>query len=81
MSKHREITVYTKYMKENGDVEFSDMFDPRQPRSNRNLIEERLAICNECPWFYKKLAKCRRCGCFMHLKTSLENAKCPLDKW
>lgn len=68
-------------MKENGDVEFTDLFDPRQPRSNKEMIESRLAICNECPWFVKKLAKCRRCGCFMTLKTTLENAKCPLDKW
>ena len=52
-------------MKDNGDVEFRDLFDPSQERSDRELIEYRLEICNTCPWFNKRLAKCRKCGCFM----------------
>jgi hypothetical protein len=68
-------------MKENGDVEFSDLFDPRQPRSDRALIEERLAICNTCPWFNKRLAKCKKCGCFMKLKSTLKQASCPMGHW
>jgi hypothetical protein len=68
-------------MKENGDVEFSDLFDPRQPRSDRALIEERLAICNECPFFKKNLAKCKKCGCFMKLKSTLKQASCPVGNW
>lgn len=68
-------------MKDNGDVEFLDLFDPRQPRSDRDLVEERLAICNQCPWLDKRLIKCRKCGCFMKLKTTLKQAVCPLDKW
>ena len=68
-------------MKPNGDVEFSDLFDPNQPRSDRELIEQRLAVCNECPYFFKQLAKCRKCGCFMRLKTTLSNAKCPEGHW
>lgn len=63
------------------DVSFFDLFDPREPRSNKDLIEERLAICNECPMLDKRLIKCRKCGCFMKLKTTLHEAKCPLDKW
>jgi len=63
------------------DVTFFDLFDPREPRSNKELIEERLAICNECPFLNKNLMKCKKCGCFMKLKTTLHEAKCPLDKW
>lgn len=63
------------------DVKFSDLFDPSQPRSDRELIEHRLAICNECPAFNKRLQKCRKCGCFMKLKTTLIQAKCPMEKW
>ena len=63
------------------DVTFFDLFDPREPRSNKDLIEERLAICNECPFLNKNLMKCKKCGCFMKLKTTLHEAKCPLDKW
>ena len=68
-------------MKDNGDVEFTDLFDPRQPRSDKDLIEYRLEICNSCEWFNKRLQKCRQCGCFMHLKTTLRQASCPKDKW
>lgn len=63
------------------DVRFIDLFDPSQPRSDRELIEHRLSICNQCPWFNKRLAKCRKCGCFMKLKSTLRQAKCPIDRW
>ena len=68
-------------MKDNGDVEFTDLFDVRQPRTPRNVIEERLAICRECPFFDKRMLKCKKCGCFMKLKTTLEKASCPIGKW
>lgn len=68
-------------MKDNGDVEFIDLFDLRQPRSDRDLIESRLAICNACPAFNKNLAKCKKCGCFMKLKSTLRQASCPIGKW
>jgi len=63
------------------DVKFLDLFDPNMPRSDRELIESRLAICNSCDWFNKRLAKCKKCGCFMKLKSTLKAAKCPLEKW
>jgi len=68
-------------MKDNGDVEFSDLFDPRQPRSDKDLIEYRLSICNTCEFFNKRSVRCRKCGCFMKLKSTLKQAKCPLHKW
>ena len=68
-------------MKDNGDVEFLDLFDPRQERSEKELIEYRLDICKQCPWLDKRLVKCRKCGCFMKLKSTLRQAKCPIDKW
>jgi hypothetical protein len=63
------------------DVRFIDLFDPSQPRSDKELIEQRLAICNKCPWLDKRLTKCKKCGCFMKLKSTLKQAKCPLEKW
>lgn len=70
---------YTMYMTK--DVTFFDLFDPKQPRSDKELIESRLAICNTCPWFDKRLVKCKSCGCFMKLKTTLEKATCPKGHW
>lgn len=63
------------------DVKFLDLFDPNQPRSDEELIEQRLDICNGCPELNKRFMKCRRCGCFMKLKTTLIQASCPLGKW
>ena len=63
------------------DVKFLDLFNPNQPRSDKGDIEARLAICNECPYLNKRLMKCKQCGCFMHLKTTLHAAKCPIGKW
>jgi hypothetical protein len=63
------------------DVTFGDLFNPNQERSDRELIEYRLGICQTCPFFYKKLQKCTKCGCFMKLKTTLQRAQCPVGKW
>lgn len=63
------------------DVKFGDLFDPNQPRSNKELIEHRLEICNNCEFINKRLMKCKQCGCFMKLKSTLNNARCPIGKW
>jgi hypothetical protein len=68
-------------MKENGDVEFLDLFDPRKPRSENDEIARRLEICKTCPFFLARSQRCRKCGCFMQLKTTLKQAKCPVGKW
>jgi uncharacterized paraquat-inducible protein A len=63
------------------DVTFFDLFDPKQPRSDQSLIEERLTVCNSCEWFDKRLARCKKCGCFMRMKSTLKQAECPIGKW
>lgn len=63
------------------EVKFLDLFDPRQPRSDQELIEARLAICNQCQYLNKTLMKCNKCGCFMKLKSTLKQASCPLGRW
>lgn len=66
-------------MKDNGDVEFLDLFKPSMERSEKDLVEERMAICQTCPFFTGK--RCKKCGCFMALKTTLRQASCPIGKW
>ena len=62
---------------EDKDVKPWDLFNG-SPRSPEELAAYRLEICKTCP-FYRKL--CKKCGCFMTLKTTLKNARCPIDKW
>lgn len=63
------------------DVKFTDLFDPRKPRSENDEIERRLSICRECPFFLKRTERCSKCGCFMQLKSTLKQAKCPVGNW
>lgn len=57
------------------------MLNPKEPRSDKELIEHRLEICRECPFFNNKTVACRKCGCFLKMKTKLLNATCPVHKW
>jgi hypothetical protein len=63
------------------DVTFFDLFDPNKPRSDKELIEQRLEICKVCPAFRPRTKRCSKCGCFMELKTTLMQASCPIGKW
>lgn len=65
--------------------------------SSKNLARERIAICEKCKYFKDKTRTCgtpikgnvikykkkehKLCGCFMDVKTAIQFAKCPLDKW
>jgi hypothetical protein len=64
-----------------GDVKFTDLFDPSKPRSDKDLIEMRLDICKQCEFYRPKTNQCKKCGCFMALKTTLLQAKCPIGNW
>lgn len=63
------------------DVQIWDMLNPNEPRSMEEQVEARLAICRECPYFRASTEQCKKCGCFMKLKTKLERAHCPIGKW
>ena len=53
----------------------------------REETNERLKICrgsssNEpCEEYFKPIGSCKKCGCFVRLKTKIASQKCPLDKW
>lgn len=50
-------------------------------KSPEDLAEYRLNVCTACEWFRKNTQTCKKCGCFMKLKTTLSKAKCPIGKW
>jgi Family of unknown function (DUF6171) len=47
----------------------------------RTLSQERLEVCRECVFLFKPTMTCKRCGCFMKVKTHLAHAECPEGKW
>ena len=63
------------------DVKPWDMLNPNEPRSQEDEFNRRMGICRECPFFVVRTQQCRKCGCFMKLKTKLERASCPIKKW
>jgi len=47
----------------------------------RAVAAERLAICEECDHYLPETGQCSLCLCFMKLKTTMANTRCPLDYW
>lgn len=62
------------------DVKVWNLFDG-SPRSSEELAKMRLDICATCEFYKPRTNQCKKCGCFMKLKTHLEHAKCPERKW
>jgi hypothetical protein len=51
------------------------------PRSSEELVKYRLEICQGCPAYRPTTNTCKKCGCFMKLKTLIEKSSCPIGKW
>lgn len=58
-----------------------DILDPRTNWTIKEVSRARMDICNTCPQLIKFTKQCKQCGCFMAVKTMLEEAVCPLGKW
>jgi hypothetical protein len=76
MSKSR----WEQYKEKNG-VTPLDLLNPRTRKIDETFARERMDICKACPELIPIVDQCKKCGCFMELKTKLEAAKCPLGKW
>ena len=46
----------------------------------RDVSKQRLEICEGCDRYTEKKT-CEVCQCYMPLKTTMSNMKCPIDKW
>lgn len=58
-----------------------DLFNKNIEKVGTQVREERMSICRVCPEFIELTSQCKKCGCFMNVKTKLTNASCPLGKW
>ena len=63
------------------DVKPWDLLNPNKERSSEDLAKNRLDICRSCEHFIKLSNQCKKCGCFMNLKSKLKDATCPIGKW
>lgn len=58
-----------------------DLVNPNTEWAEESLSNERYNICKSCPELIKLTKQCKKCGCFMAVKTKLQLATCPLGKW
>jgi hypothetical protein len=47
----------------------------------RAVVSDRMGICQVCDRFAAATQTCEICHCFLPLKTTMANARCPIDKW
>lgn len=78
-----EKTEWEKYQEKESlrSVKPWDFLNPNTNYASEELAENRYDICLSCPELIKLTKTCKKCGCFMSMKTKLQDAKCPLNKW
>ena len=48
---------------------------------DQDIIDKRVAICNDCEFLVKATGNCKKCGCFIKAKTKVATVACPIGKW
>jgi hypothetical protein len=73
---------WEKYQeKESRSVKPWDLLNPNTEYATEELADSRYDICKACPELINLTKTCKKCGCFMAVKTKLKEATCPLGKW
>jgi hypothetical protein len=80
MAENSEESTWSRVRKSLGEPKPWDLINPIN-RTSEEIAFNRLDICKSCPELIKLTSTCKKCGCFMKLKTHLKVAECPLSKW
>jgi len=76
-----ELTPWEKYKQNLGETRPWDVLNPNTEYTSEEKSSERFDICKSCPEFINLTKQCKKCGCFMFVKTKLQTAICPIGKW
>jgi hypothetical protein len=76
-----EKNKWQKYKEKLGETRPWDLLNPNTEYAEQNEAERRYDICKACPELIDLTKQCKQCGCMMALKTKLQHATCPLNKW
>lgn len=79
-SRIEKIKEIIKTNKESA-VNPTDIINPNTEWVDDSLFNERYSICKACPELIKLTKQCKKCGCFMTIKSKMKLASCPLGKW
>jgi hypothetical protein len=76
-----EKTAWEKYKEKLGDTRPWDILNSKTEYVDEDLSNSRYSKCLDCIELIKLTKQCKQCGCFMIVKTKLQNATCPIGKW
>lgn len=76
-----ELTPWQRYKQNLGETRPWDIVNPNTDWASEDVAISRFDICKACPELTPITDQCKKCGCFMKIKTKLEKASCPLGKW
>ena len=48
---------------------------------DQEIIDKRWDECQKCEFLLKPTNNCKKCGCFMAVKSKIATASCPIGKW
>ena len=72
---------WQQYKENLGETRPWDLLNPNTQYVSEEEAKRRFEICKSCPELIKLTSQCKKCGCFMAVKTKLQLAECPLLKW
>ena len=75
------MSKWEEWKKAQGETRPWHLLDPGKILEDPAVAENRMNICKSCPELIKLTTTCKKCGCFMAVKTKLTGAVCPLGKW
>lgn len=79
-NNEENLSPYQRWKKNLGDTRPWDII-VTDSKVSEEVAQERFSICESCPELMKITHQCKKCGCFMKLKTTLKEAACPIGKW
>ncbi len=71
---------WDEYKEKNGSTVF-DLLNPKTQYADDETASTRYDTCKGCEHFTQHTKQCKKCGCFMVVKTKIQQSKCPLGKW
>jgi Family of unknown function (DUF6171) len=76
-----KLSAWKQWKKNLGETRPWDMLNPNVEHATEEEATRRFDICKGCPELISLTNQCKKCGCIMNLKTKLQKATCPLNKW
>jgi hypothetical protein len=74
-------SALSRYKKLLGETRPWDVLNPATEWVDDEKSNSRFSLCKACPELIKLTSQCKKCGCFMKMKTKLAEATCPIGKW